>query len=135
MTSLDLALDIVQLAALFALSIANGLIAYSVFKIQKDRNTPKLVVDMELVAEEDREYAGLYIQNVGLVLSIPMPALRAVQGKVTAEPALHVYAHGEACRPDEGRIDIGAGCPVLSMVRESYGCIIGDAPTGGAPVW
>ena len=27
------------------------------------------------------------------------------------------------------------GCPVLSMVRESYGCIIGDAPTGGAPVW
>ena len=35
-----------------------------------------------------------------------------------------MYAHGEACRPDEGRIDIGAGCPVLSMVRESYGCII-----------
>ena len=70
-----------------------------------------------------------------LVLSIPMPAFRAVQGEVTAEPALHVYAHGEACRPDEGRIDIGAGCPLLSMVRESYGCIIGDAPTGGAPVW
>ena len=71
----------------------------------------------------------------GLVLSIPMPAFRAVQGEVTADPALHVYAHGEACRPDEGRIDIGAGCPLLSMVRESYGCIIGDAPTGGAPVW
>ena len=70
-----------------------------------------------------------------LVLSIPMPAFRAVQGEVTADPALHVYAHGEACRPDEGRIDIGAGCPLLSMVRESYGCIIGDAPTGGAPVW
>lgn len=34
-----------------------------------------------------------------------------------------MYAHGEACRPDEGRIDIGAACPVLSMVRESYGCI------------
>ncbi len=43
-------------------------------------------------------------------------------------------AHGEACRPDEGRIDIGAGCPVLSMVRESYVCIIGDAPTGGQQV-
>ena len=70
-----------------------------------------------------------------LVLSIPMPAFRAVQGEVTAEPASDVYAPGEACRPDEGRIDIGAGCPVLSMVRESYGCIIGDAPTGGAPVW
>ena len=67
MTSLDLALDIVQFAALFVLSITNGLIAYSVFKIQKDRNTPKLVVYMELVEEEDREYAGLYIQNVGLV--------------------------------------------------------------------
>ena len=67
MTSLDLALDIVQFAALFVLSITNGLIAYSVFKIQKDRNTPKLVVYMELVEEEGREYAGLYIQNVGLV--------------------------------------------------------------------
>ena len=67
MTSLDLALDIVQFAALFVLSVTNGLIAYSVFKIQKDRNTPKLVVYMELVEEEDREYAGLYIQNVGLV--------------------------------------------------------------------
>ena len=52
---------------LFVLSITNGLIAYSVFKIQKDRNTPKLVVYMELVEEEGREYAGLYIQNVGLV--------------------------------------------------------------------
>ena len=81
-----------------------------------------------------------WVHSVGdgapwLVLSIPMPAFRAVQGEVTAEPASDVYAPGEACRPDEGRIDIGAGCPVLSMVRESYGCIIGDAPTGGAPVW
>ena len=67
MTSLDLTLDIVQFAVLFVLSVANGLIAYSVLKIQRDRNTPKLVAHMELVEEEDREYAGLYVQNVGLV--------------------------------------------------------------------
>ena len=59
MTSLDLALDIVQFAALFVLSIANGLIAYSVFKIQKDRNTPKLVVYMELVKAKARRIESM----------------------------------------------------------------------------
>ena len=44
-----------------------GFIAYSVFRIQKDRNTPKLVVYEELVEEDDRKYYGLYVQNVGLV--------------------------------------------------------------------
>ena len=70
MTSLDLALDIAQFATLFILSVANGVIAYFAFKTQKDRNTPKLVVYMELVEEEDREYPGLYVQNVGLVSAL-----------------------------------------------------------------
>ena len=41
-----------------------------------------------------------------------------------------MYAHGEACRPDEDRADAGAYCPNHSMVREPYDCIIGDAPIG-----
>ena len=44
-----------------------------------------------------------------------------------------MYAHGEACRPDQGREDIGAYCPLGSVVRESYDCIIGDAPSGAIP--
>ena len=66
MITLDLA-DVVQFVALLALSIANGVIAYSVLRIQKDRNTSKLVVYAELVEDDDREYLGLYVQNVGLV--------------------------------------------------------------------
>ena len=45
-----------------------------------------------------------------------------------------MYAHGEACRPDEGRLATGAYCPTNSMVREPYDCIIGDAPTGAIPL-
>ena len=45
-----------------------------------------------------------------------------------------MYAHGEACRPDQGRVDTGAYCPIHSMARESYDCIIGDAPTGAIPL-
>ena len=67
MTALDLALDLVQFAALLALSVANGVIAYSVFKIQRDRNTPKLAVYVELVEDDGHDYWGLYLQNVGLV--------------------------------------------------------------------
>ena len=44
-----------------------------------------------------------------------------------------MYAHGEACRPDQGREDIGAYCPLGSVVRESYDCIIGDAPPEAIP--
>ena len=65
--TLDLALDVAQFVVLFILSVSNGVIAYSVFRVQKDRNTPKLVVYMELVEDDDREYLGLYVQNVGLV--------------------------------------------------------------------
>ena len=79
MTSLDLALDITQFVALFVLSVTNGLIAYSVFKLQKDRNTPKLVVYMELVEEEDREYPGLYVQNVGLVPALNVRILADIE--------------------------------------------------------
>ena len=39
-----------------------------------------------------------------------------------------MYAHGEACRPDQDREDTGAYCPLGSVVRESCDCIIGDAP-------
>ena len=52
------------------LAAANGVIAYSVYRIQEDRNTPKLVVNVEFVEEDDREYNGLYVQNVGLVLAL-----------------------------------------------------------------
>ena len=58
MTTLDLALDVVQFVVLLVLSAANGVMAYSVFRIQKDRNTPKLVVYMELVEDDDHEYLG-----------------------------------------------------------------------------
>ena len=45
-----------------------------------------------------------------------------------------MYAHGEACRPDEDRAGIGVYCPNHSMVREPYNCIIGDAPIGAIPL-
>ena len=67
MMTLDLAIDVVQFLVLLVLAAANGVIAYSVYRIQKDRNTAKLVVNVELVEDEDREYNGLYVQNVGLV--------------------------------------------------------------------
>ena len=45
-----------------------------------------------------------------------------------------MYAHDEACHPDEDRLATGAHCPTKSMVREPYDCIIGDAPTGAIPL-
>ena len=45
-----------------------------------------------------------------------------------------MYAHGEACRPDEDRLATGAYCPTNSMVRDPHDCIIGDAPTGAIPL-
>ena len=69
MTTLDIALDVMQFVVLLVLSAANGVIAYSVFRIQKDRNTAKLVMYVELVEEDDPKdnYNALYVQNVGLV--------------------------------------------------------------------
>ena len=49
-------------------------------------------------------------------------------------PCQGAYAHGEACRSDEDRAGAGAYCPIHSMVREPYDCIIGDAPLWGDPV-
>ena len=48
-------------------------------------------------------------------------------------PCQGAYAHGETCCLDEDRVDVGADCPLGSMVRESYDCIIGDAPSGAIP--
>ena len=45
-----------------------------------------------------------------------------------------MYAHDETCRPDQDRAGIGAYCPIGSMVREPYDCIIGDAPIGAIPL-
>ena len=45
-----------------------------------------------------------------------------------------MYARGEACRPDEDRADTGAYCPIRSMVREPYDCIIGDAQIRAIPL-
>ena len=44
-----------------------------------------------------------------------------------------MYALDEACRRDEDRADTGAYCPIHSMVRESYDCIIGNAPPEAIP--
>ena len=44
-----------------------------------------------------------------------------------------MYAYGKACRPDKDRMDTGAYCPLSSMVRESYDCVIGDALPGVIP--
>ena len=44
-----------------------------------------------------------------------------------------MYALDEACRRDEDRADTGAYCPIHSMVREPYDCIIGDAPPEAIP--
>ena len=44
-----------------------------------------------------------------------------------------VYS-GEACRTDQDRVDVGAYCPIHSLVREFYDYIIGDAPLWGDPV-
>ena len=93
--SLDLAVDVVQFAALLVLAVANGVIAYSVYRVQRGRNTPKVVVYMELVEEEDREYQGLYVQNVGLV------------------PALNVRVVADIEEWREGR-------PVRSRFHERY---------------
>ena len=48
-------------------------------------------------------------------------------------PCRGAYAHGETCCPDEDRINIGADCPLASMVRESCDCIIGDAQPEAIP--
>ena len=79
MTTLNLALDVIQFTALLALSAANGVIAYSVFRIQKDRNTPKLVVYVELVEDDDHEYLGLYVQNVGLVSALNVRVMADIE--------------------------------------------------------
>ena len=44
-----------------------------------------------------------------------------------------MYGYGKGCRPDQDRADIGAYCPLGSMVRETCDCIIGDAPSGAIP--
>ncbi len=43
------------------------------------------------------------------------------------------YAHGETCCLDEDRINVGADCPLASMVREYCDCIIGDARPEAIP--
>lgn len=60
-------LDLVQFAVLFVLAAMNGTIAYSVFRIQRERNTPRMIVYVDTVEEDERVFQGLYIQNVGLV--------------------------------------------------------------------
>ena len=67
MTKQNLLFDVAQLVALLVLGVANGALAYLVYRIQKDRNTPKLVIYVELVEGDERDYYGLYVQNIGLV--------------------------------------------------------------------
>ena len=85
--TLDLAIDVVQFVVLLVLAAANGTIAYSVYRIQKDRNTPKLVVNVELVEEDDREYNGLYVQNVGLVPALNVRVVVDIEEWREGQPA------------------------------------------------
>ena len=89
--SLDLAVDVVQFATLLVLALANGVIAYSVYRIQKDRNTPKLVVNVELVEEDDREYNGLYVQNVGLVPALNVRIVVDIEEWREGQPVLSKF--------------------------------------------
>ena len=95
MITLNLALDIAQFFVLLALSAANGVIAYSVLRIQRDRNTPKLVMYVDIVEDDDHDYNGLYVQNVGLV------------------PALNVLVRADIEEWREGH-------PVRSKFHERY---------------
>ena len=79
MTTLNLALDVIQFVTLLALSAANGAIAYSVLRIQKDRNTPKLAVYVELVEDDEHDYMGLYVQNVGLVPALNVRVIADIE--------------------------------------------------------
>ena len=68
MNAFGAAFDIVQFIAIIVLSVANGAIAYLVYRVQRDRNTSRLVMYVNEVREEEgRVYQGLYVQNVGLV--------------------------------------------------------------------
>ena len=60
-------LGIVQ-AILFAiLSVANFALAYRMYKIQRERNTAKLVITGdEIIEVEDHEVYALRVYNVGL---------------------------------------------------------------------
>ena len=73
-------LGIVQ-AILFAiLSVANFALAYRMYKIQRGRNTPKLVITGdEIIKVEDHEAYALRVYNVGLVPAVGVRLLVDVE--------------------------------------------------------
>ena len=58
--------DIIQVVAFAILSSANFALAYRIYKIQSDRNTPKLVVNSDLIEDDEHEANCIYVHNVGL---------------------------------------------------------------------
>ena len=73
-------LGIVQ-AILFAiLSVANFALAYRMYKIQRERNTAKLVITGdEIIEVEDHEAYALRVYNVGLVPAVGVRLLVDVE--------------------------------------------------------
>ena len=59
---------------------------------------------------------------------------RPVQRRLTGQSASAVYTLARRVVRDQDRVDVGADCPIHSMVREFYDYIIGDAPLWGDPV-
>ena len=63
-------LDIVQIFVLAFLSLANFALAYLIYKIQSDRNTPKLIVSNDVIEDDEHEANAIYVHNVGLVPAV-----------------------------------------------------------------
>ena len=68
-----------------------------------------------------------------LVASIVKPVSGPCRGDQLVRACRGAYAHGETCCLDEDRINVGADCPLASIVRESCDCIIGDARPEAIP--
>ena len=73
-------LGIVQAVVLVMLSVSNLTLAYCVYKIQRDRNTAKLVITGDAVIEvDDHEAYVLRVYNVGLVPAVGITLLVYVE--------------------------------------------------------
>ena len=65
-----LMIDIIQTVASVLLSSAAIALAFMVYRIQRDRNTPKLMIIADEVTRDDKPVVTIRILNVGLVPAI-----------------------------------------------------------------
>ena len=64
-------LGIVQAVVFSMLSVANFALAYRIYKLQRDRNTAKLVITSDdLIEDDEHEAYALRVYNVGLVPAV-----------------------------------------------------------------